>query len=334
MSGSYYDYTKKRLAELHDFSSETLEWVAKRAQWQQSHKSYRDLFEAIGVPGVQTFVAENGDGVPYVDVPARKKPQAGVLVVHTTMGNPLDANQLYQIAVIADTNPAYRVVGFGNPSGKPFYVAEQSLSFAKWWKIAFTKDARPLFHAELAYLKKQGINDFVQIGYSYGALKAVLESQYTPKGSIKKLILIDPVSHPRNPIRLAKDFSRTYQPLGEYVNRVESATYHAARGDAAKIRDYFGTLIRPVNIAIGLLLARSSISKQLGITLGRNPGASAFVAWGSKSELTSHGDFGAELRNTLGPKASRLKTITLEGEKHAFANDLYVHAALIRDALM
>lgn len=334
MANSYYTYTKKRLAELHDFSAETLEWVAKRAEWQQQHKSYQDFFKAVGVPSVQTFIARNGDGVPYVDVPARKTPQRGVLVVHTTMGNPLDANQLYQIAVIVDTNPQYRVIGFGNPSGKPFYVAEQSLSFSKWWKIAFTRNARPLFHAELEYLKQQGVSHFVQVGYSYGALKAVLEGQYTPKGSIKKLILIDPVSHPRNPIRLAKDFSRTYQPLGEYVNRVESATYHAARGDAAKIRDYFGTLIRPVNIAIGLLLARSSISKQLVATLERNADASVYIAWGSKSELTSHGDFKSELHNALGPKASRLKTITLEGQKHAFANDLYLHAALIRDALI
>lgn len=334
MADSYFAYTKNRLAALHDFSDETLHWIAKRAAWQQEHSTYHDLFEAVGVPAVETFVAPNGDGVPYVDVPARKKPEKGVLVLHTTMGNPLDANQLYQIAVIADTNPQYRVIGFGNPCGKPFYVAEQSLSFSQWVKIAFTHNSRSLFHAEIEYLRQQGISEAIQIGYSYGALKAVLESGYRAPEDTKKIILIDPVTRPRNPIRLARDFARTYEPLGEYVNRVESKTYHEARGDAARIRDYFGTLVRPVNIAIGCMLARTRIAQKIYELLQRTPDTKVYIAWGSESELASGRSVHEMLRETIQPKKGQLELVELEGQKHAYANDLYLHAALINEALM
>lgn len=334
MSGSYYDYTLKRLQALYPFSKKTTEWVATRAAKQQTFKTYEALFAYVGVPDPALHIAKNGDGVPYIDIPAKAKHQKGVLVVHVSMGNPLDPNQLYQTAAIADINPEYRVIAFGNPSGKPYHVAEQKLSFKKWFSIAFTKNVRPLVHAELDYLASQNIIETTQIGFSYGALKASIESCEQPAGSVKQIIIVDPASHPRNPIRLARDFMRTYKPLGEYINRVESETFHQARGDSARMRDYAKAYLRPVNIAIGILLSRTSIVRVLQRLIARNPEVKVAAAWGTASELTDDATFNIDLKNLPGIRKGALKTMRMKGQKHAFANDIYLHAAIIREALV
>ena len=334
MSGSYHDYTLERLQALYPFSKKTTEWVATRAAKQQTLKTYEALFAYVGVPDPALHIAKNGDGVPYIDIPAKAKHQKGVLVVHVSIGNPLDPNQLYQTAAIADINPEYRVIAFGNPSGKPYHVAEQKLSFKKWFSIAFTKNVRPLVHAELDYLASQNIIETTQIGFSYGALKAAIESCEQPAGSVKQIIIVDPASHPRNPIRLVRDFMRTYTPLGEYINRVESKTFHEARGDSARMRDYAKTYLRPVNMAIGILLSKASIITWLQRAIGRNPDVRITVAWGTQSELSNDAQLRADLQEVAKTKKQTIQTMPIQNQKHAFANDIYLHAAIIREALV
>ena len=279
------------------------------------------------------YTVKNGDGVSVVDIPAQQ-PVLGVLVVHAPMLSPLDAAQRYQLATIAMANPEYRVIGFGNPARGKHFVTAQELDFWSRLKVALLKDMRPIITPELAYLESQGITEWHQIGFSYGALKATTESEHMRPGALQGLLLLDPVPFKRNIVRLGLDFKKTYGPLGKYVNAVNLETYHKARGDAAR---EFGknALFRPVNIAISFALSRINIYKLLARVMKRHPQASVMIAWGAKSEL------GNELRTRRSVAAlnqgralkNQAISLRLDGAAHAFANDVHLYAAIIRQFL-
>ncbi len=199
--------------------------------------------------------------------------------------------------------------------------------------MLITNNQRALVAAELDYLQSQGINKTYQVGFSYGALKAVLESEYLPTDSVEGVILIDPVAKPRSIFKLARDFAKTYGPLGKYVNQVGLKTYHEARGVAAKGRDHQRALWRPINIVIGLLLARVNIFKRLQKVLTHvQPQARATVAWGTASELGDD-EYAQRSLAAFGTGASAVQQIRLEGLEHAFANDVHLYAAVVGQRL-
>ena len=285
----------------------------------------------MGIGEVKLHTLENGDGVPVMDIAAKHTPEKGVIVVHTSMETPLDPNQLYQLATIAGTNPEYRVIGFGNPSGDRYYFKAQELSFLKRLRVALFKDMRPIIAPELDYLKQNGISEWYQIGYSYGALKATTESEYMERGSLKGLLLVDPVARPRNLIKLMRDFSKTYGPLGKYVNSTNLETYHKARGDAALNRNHNKALLRPINVTIAVALSRIAVLKRLKRVMTRQPQMKTMVAWGTASEI---GD-DAYMQKKLDALSAhgRIERVCLEGLEHAFANDVHLHAAIIKQFL-
>lgn len=332
MVGDIYALTKSRLHSYGLFSDATIRTVADVARAQQKHASFRDLFKEVGIPTVATHTTQSGRAVTYVDLPAKSKTATNTLVLHTSMGNPLDPNQLFQVATIAAANPRYRIIAFGNPSGAPHYIKQQGLRPADWFAVAFTKNVQSIVDAELDYLRSQGVTHAIHAGYSYGALKAVVEAIHSEKGSVDGIILVDPVASPRSPVRLAKDFARTYEPLGSYVNRVELPSYHEARGESAKIREYRKTLLRPINIAIGLFLARADILQYLQKASERHPKARVVVAWGTESELGDTNRLQDGIQQ-LEADGFLVEPLPLHGDKHALANDIYLHAAIIHKAL-
>ncbi|MFZ1302025.1 MAG: hypothetical protein WAQ27_05650 [Candidatus Microsaccharimonas sp.] len=324
--------TAQRLTAYNLFSKTTINTVATFAGKQSEYKTYQEFLKDIGIPEVSLHVTQEGVGVPVVDVPARTKKQKGVLVMHLPMGNSLDPNQLYQIATIAAVNPEYRVIGFGNPSGKPFSYPQQNLTFRKRINIAFAKNTRPLIAAELDYLAKQGISQTYQLGYSYGALKALILSEYSSPSSIEGLILVEPVAHPRYPQQLLKDFTSSFKPLGKYVDRTEIPTYFAAREDAVKLVDYSKGLSRQINIAIGWMLSRVDFINTFETVLKSHPNSTATVAWGSKSEVGNDALMTSKM-HTYTHKNPKIRAMRLEDDVHAFANDIHLHAAIVREAL-
>ena len=100
------------------------------------------------------------------------------------------------------------------------------------------------------------------------------------------------------------------------------------------MRDYAKSYLRPVNIAIGILLSRTSIVRVLQRLLVRNPQVKVAAAWGTASELSDDATFGNDLKSIPGMRKDSLKTMRMKGQKHAFANDIYLHAAIIREALV
>lgn len=326
-----YSSTAKRLQAYELFSEANIDRVATFAQKQATYIDYRAFFKDMGIPKPQLFVAQNGAGVPVVDVnPAAQK---GVIVLHLPMANPLDENQLFHIATVVGTNPLFRVIAFGNPSGKPYSYKQQNLSFWQKLKIAFSSKPRGLVTAELEYLKMQKIRQAHHVGYSYGAHKAMIEVYYSAIEAVASLTLIDPVAHPRGFKQLIHDFSATFEPLGDYVNRTQIPAYLQAREAAARTRHHDGALRRPINIAIGVLMRRLDLFTMLDKVLATHPNIRLTVAWGSKSELTNDAHMKVSMHRLKYEENKNVRALRLSADKHALANDIHAYAAIIGEGI-
>lgn len=329
-----YQTTLKRLQQYGVFSDATAKTVAEVAEQQSKHTTYKTLFTAIGMPGPQLFVTTEGKGASIIDVPAQtpsltKRP---VLVMHLPMANPLDPNQLFQIATVAMANPEYRIIGFGNPSAKPYLYREQNLKFIDRVKIAFGKDKGALVKAELEYLDTQNIESVFHIGYSYGAHKALLATEYARSASVQGVAVIDPVAHPRGLRQLLGDFKRTFNELGNYADRTEQEIYLNAREESSTEGSPNARFYRQINIAIGLMLARLDFIGLVKKVLSSNANIAVAVSWSVKSELGNNAHLSTVL-DKLKHDTGRVVMYPLEDDYHALANDIYLHAALIRESL-
>lgn len=336
MAGSaFYQKTRVRLEKYGVFAPETLDFAARQTELLTQYDTYQELFSAVDVPlKPHVFMDAQDRGVPVVDIASRTEKQDGVLVVYLPMGNSLDTNQLYQIAALAHAFDSYRIIAFGNPSGKPYAYREQNLRLADWLRVVLTKHRRAVVSTECAYLEAQEIRDAYHVGYSFGALKALLMARYGQPDEVKKLVLLDPVAHSRGLKQLLGDFKNTFKPLGEYVNRTELQTFLDARDDAAALVKYTAGLYRPVNIAIGIMLARVDFISLLKTVLQRLPKLAVTVAWGTKSELGNDAHLKANLHVLAHEEAKgRVEALRLTGDTHAFANDLALYTAIVHDAV-
>lgn len=323
---------EKRLNEEGYFSAQTISAVEKVAALQQSTPTYQDFFNAVGL-GVPTFFSVGKFGVSVVDCAPSAKPALGVLVVHLPMANPLDTNQLFQVATIAATNPHYRVIAFGNPSGGRYSFPGQNLNIERRRGIASGKDIKPLVSAEIAYLKSQGIKRVSHAGYSFGALKAVIASYYSGDMTVEHLITIEPAAHPRSLVQLAGDFLRTDRPLNTYVNRAKTPIFIEARKAAVSGVDYKRGLFRPINIAIARLLSKADFIDWLTKAMVRHPHVKVTLAWAGKSELGNDAHFKSSTHHLGQAMPGRLRTMRFAEAHHALANDIHLHAAIIREGL-
>jgi len=327
-----YELTKTRLEAYRIFSARTIEDIAQGAKKQATYETSYAFFDAVGIVTPQLFVDKDGQGVPVLDIPAAGK-EKGTIVIHLPMANPLDANQLYHIATVKATNPAYRIIAFGNPSGEPFFYKEQNLSFWKRFRIGTNREVRPLVAAELEYLEAHVTSDIHHVGYSYGAHKALIESSYVKSHTVKSLILIEPVAHPRGIKQLIEDFQRTFEPMGGYVNRTHLKTYFDARAEAARTKHHKNALKRPINIAIGFMMSRLDFIPLVKKIVSQQPQLKVTIAWGGKSELGNDAHVGTSLHQLSHDNPGRIYPLQLKDDTHAFANDIHLYAAIIHEAL-
>ena len=324
--------TKERLDSYGLFSTNTINTVAKVAEAQGKVSSYKEYFHLLQIPKPKLHLMKHGWGVPVVDIPPREKGEGSVIVMHLPMSNPLDENQLYHIATVAACLPTYRLIGFGNPSGKPYKFRAQNRGPGGLFAIAFTKRRSSLVAPEIDYLREQGVEAAHHVGYSYGAHKALIESSYLESNEVTSVTLIDPVAHPRSLRQLIGDFQSTFAPMGKYVNRTEVQSYFEARAAAAKTKHHKGALRRPISIAIGILMARLDFIPFLKSVSEKHPKAQFAVAWGSKSELGNDAHMSTSLA-VLAKGGVRMKSLRLKDDSHALANDIHLQAAIIYDAI-
>jgi pimeloyl-ACP methyl ester carboxylesterase len=328
-----YTATTQRLSDYNLFSARTIKTVATIAKKQAGYAQYQDFFADVHMPKPFLFTAEKGRGVPVVDIISAKGKVVDVIVLHLPMANPLDPNQLYHIATVAAAHPNYRVIAFGNPSGKPYSFRQQNLSVWQLLAVAFTNKLRSLVSVELDYLHSQKITKAHHVGYSYGAHKTIIETYYAEPGTVQSITLIDPVAHPRGFKQLIHDFSNTIHPLGEYVDRTRISSYFEARRDAAITKHHDAALRRPVNIAIGLLLRRLDFINMFEKVLLKHPNIFATVAWGGKSELGNNAHMSVSMHRLSHQDPVHVRAMRLPNDKHAFANDIHLYAAIIHEAI-
>jgi len=326
--------TANRLRNYGVFSDSTINFIAAFADTQRKYKTYQEVFEAANIPEPTLYRTKNGRGVPVVDIVPFTKKVDGVLVLHLPMVNPLDQNQLYHIATIALMHPRYRIIAFGNPSGAPYHFKEQNKSLKDLFLIACTNRLYPLVSVELDYLKSQNIQNAHHIGYSFGAHKAVIETLYADPIEVASLTVIDPVAHPRGLKQLVHDFKSTFQPMGAYVDRTHMQTYFDARADAAKTQHHNAGLFRPISIAIGLLLGRVDFITLVKKATARNPQMVTTVAWGSDGELGNDAHMTVSMHQLRYELFHDVLPLRLKGDKHSLANDIFLYAAIVHEALL
>lgn len=323
---------RERLKQEGYFSAETIDVVTEVAKRQWQSGTYQEYFASLAIPSPQLFVGKSGAGVIVVDVPAKRK-EEGVLVMHLPMANPLDTNQLFQVATIVAANPGYRVIAFGNPSGGAYRYKAQALSSLKRRGIASDNHSEYLVETELAYLASQKLTRVSHIGYSFGALKALLESYHAGTIAVEHLITIEPPAHPRPLIQLASDFLRTDAHLNRYVDRADTPIFIQARKDAVNGRDYRRGLLRPINIAIARLLARADFIDILTKTMVLHPALRVTLSWAGKSELGNDAHFTVSAHHLSLAMPGRLNAMRFADAHHSVANDPYLHAAIITESL-
>lgn len=335
--------TATRLANYYDFSPEVIDEVAEFAERQKQYATYGEFFAATGVPDVQRFIPSYGTPpIEVIDVRPIDHDPKKALIYHLPMANPLDNNQLYQIATIAATNPDTRVIAVGNPSGGRRWDSgrlnkpeRQLITYAAAGGLYLD----PLVQPTNEYISRQGIEVTQEVGLSYGGLKAALSAAYTKKKmrDVSDLVVIEPVVGPRNLRRLGMDFRSTDKALSGYVNASDLPTFNEARKDSISALKYTLGLARLSNIAIAKALTKGTTLDFVGHALIEHQEMNATIIWGDESELavsalTQQLVRGLQDQGSRPNKPQRVHSLIMPGQKHAFPNDVHLQAAVVRQA--
>lgn len=265
---------------------------------------------------------------PVLDIRPREHDPASALMIHLAMGQPLDPNNLYQIAAIASANPDTRILTAGNPSTPAYHVP--TLSRAERRQIAAGNFA-PLNQNLLQYATAQRIETADQYGYSFGADKA-LSAASAGQLSVNKALILEPVTaidHSLPGLGIA--FASSNGALKGYVTESGPAL-KAARKESVGMLGFNASLARLSNLAIARGLAKGDLEARARDALQVQDAMDLTVAWGSESELADDSAT-AEVANNLAHETGRVKAMVLPGQRHALANDVWLQAAIVAQSL-
>lgn len=333
-----YNETVERLSSpesgyYQSFDLDIVHGVAEVAARQASFDSYQRYFDYVGLPLTDIYRYQ-GRSKPIQLIDVRRSEEDGTLFVHLPMANPLDPNQLFQVATIADANREKRVIATGNPSGGGYRSGHLSWKQLRAVGNVLQPELGALVETEERYLDdpKHRVEAINHVGYSYGALKAAVAASRTYR-QVESLTAIEPVIGKRTLVGLIFDFIKTDQALDRYVAAAQTPIYEAAKKDGIGMAGFVRGLGRLTNIAIGISLAKVDIEEHIETTLIRHDDAHATLAWGSDSELAR--DEGALALSSRLFKCyeSRFRPVRLDGQRHALANDPHLHAALVTQGL-
>jgi hypothetical protein len=322
--------TAERLVDYYAFSPDVVDTVSEFAKRQSQYVTYQGFFHAMGIEGTQKLQSDGYLPVDVLDIRPKDYDPTTALIYHLPMANPLDPNQIYQLATVAATNPDRRIIATGNPSG-PGY--NSGLLTAKQRNDAAHGKFQAVVEPVLRFAEQQGITTVDEIGDSYGvdtAATAAAAGRY----EVGKLICIEPASvKKRNLAKLALDFNSTAKPLGMYVAASNLPTFNEARKDSVSAAGYAMGLGRLTNLAIGRGLARGRFVAEMDDAFEHQKTMESTIIWGSESELA----IDALMTNIVGglqeQYGERVKAIRLPGQKHNLANDIHLQAALVLQSL-
>lgn len=325
---------QKRLQKYYPgFDQDVLDRVSEVAEKQRA-SSWEEIRSTL--PDTQIYSTKESE-IELMDIIPREG-YDDTWVYHLPMANPLSDNMRLRMATLASANPDKRIISIGNPSGPGQGIGK--IPFGSIRSV-WSGDLRAAVDPALRYLLDKGIVDASHIGFSYGAEKALAAARYAKNydQNVSNGLFMEPVAlKSRSAIELARDFNESGKALSDYIEASASQPVLEANAAASeKSRGLLGYalgLLRLSNIAIAHSLTKDSFEGNLVETLKNQEQMRAHLVWGSDSELSIGilmRAISRRIEEDFGQ--SRTTSIELEGQKHAMGDDVFLHTALVSQAL-
>lgn len=333
----------ERLNKYYEFDSSTTEVVAEVAEELRSFDDWPELLSSFRSNNSHAHLHEvtttpsYGFPIKIIDiVPVETE---STMIYHLPMGNSVDENMQARLITLSKVIPNTRIIASGNPA-QPFVKGGKITSSdrARVSRGIFRDTIDPILH----YVHSQKIDSASQVGYSYGADKAVSATSLSHSFDIEPTTIIpmEPVSIKQRTLKqLGLDFLSSNQQLKHYVESANLPAYQNARRinnqRTAGLGGYTLGLLRASNLAIANGIACGEFEQHLTSALRNNPETNGVLIWGSESELAVNAimqsmhkqmQYDKKINNLLDP-------LIVSGGHHAMGDDIFLHSALIHQAL-
>jgi hypothetical protein len=332
----------ERLLAYHPFDEDVLATVEEVAGRQRA-MDFAEINTTL--PPNDVFWSEGNLPIKVLDTGLNDDTDK-TLVYHMAMGSPLDENERTRLAALHAALPTTRIITSGAPGAPGEWSGRITL---KQFPSVFKGDLRATIDPLLRYVNYRGVETITHAGYSYGADKAPTAAEYSDKydQSVEQVIAMDPASvvdrkwlglKSLGIIQLGLDFNSAEPAMQGYVDASDSPALIEARaqGDARHhgLLGYSVGLLRTSNIAAAKALSKGGFAGRMTKALIENPEMRADSIWGSLSELSLNGLMTAivsNLEEQFGP--GRVTGTIMEGQKHTMCDDIFLHTAMVLQAL-
>lgn len=321
--------TAEQLHEFYDFSPAVVDRVSETMDRVRSYETYQDFFKSVGFTGIQRWQADGYKPSAVISLAPKDYDETEAICVSLAMGQPLDMNNIYQVALVAAHFPNMQVNAFSNPSGVGYKGGR--VSFGEMGNVA-RGDFTATVDAELKYHDAKRLERVYRGGYSYGVDKAlaatIRANQDTPA-----LALIEPASViSRNLKELGDAFKSAEPALADYVQATDLPTFLDARERSIWGKNYLLALARPTNIAVAKGIGRGLFGTRAAQALLAQPDMQMTVAWGSESELASDTDLQLNMDILKAVHGNHARAMRMIGRHHALGDMLPVKLAILDEA--
>lgn len=321
-----------RLGAYYPFDDDVLDIVSEVAERQRASK-WQDIQTEL--PESKVFAPRYGKPIEVLDF--LPFDYGDTQVYHLPMGNTLDANMSLRVATLAAAEPTSRIIAVGNPGSLGRGHGKLRLKDApEVWR----GDLRPVIEPTMLYLEEQKIEEASHIGFSYGADRASASARHAYKYAQKVAhgIFMEPASvAKRSSLSLAMSFFSTAESLERYVQAANCRPYEEARrlaaSDGGSLANYALGLARASNLAIGHSLTKGGFGARAYTAMLLQPEMQADIIWGTASELSVNGLITAIAERLKKRFGERIDSMTLDAQRHAMGDDIFLHTAMILQAL-
>lgn len=319
-----------RLAIVHDFDIDVTRAVAEAAAAE--HLTIKQFRQQYTLPRPRIYRAAGLLPVKVLDfIPAGDYDTAHATVLHLPMANGLTLNKQLRAAMLHLADPGQRLIVFGNP-GMPWREGYGKAPLRSLMRVA-KGDLTPLVRSSLHYLQATGVTSTTQLGYSYGADRALAMAMAAPEYDIvvRQIVTVEPASlESRSLFKLARDF----QSCGpRFRERLQAATSPLLRESRRTSDEHtlmvWSALLRPSNLAAARALSRGGFTARLMAAAQAQPDARLHLAWGSQSELVDDALMTSFVKDLQRSHPYRVSFTRLDGGDHSMADDVALHAAIM-----
>lgn len=317
--------TAEQLGEFYEFSPAVVDRVSETMDRIQSFDTFRDFFAETGVPNVHRVNFDGYKSNRVLDIKPADYDETEAISISLPMANPLDHNNIFQVASIAAHFPDRRVFAFGNPSGEGYGPGK--IRFNQMKTVA-NGNFWPTVETELKFSDAERLERVYRSGYSYGVEKALAATKRANQDT-PAVAVIEPASVvPRALKELGDAFKSSEDALAGYVEANDLPTFLAAREKSVTPGNYILGLARPTNIAVAKGIGEGLFGVLAGEALLTQPDMQMTIAWGSDSELALDAAV-QDAIDFLNVHGDHVRAMRMIGHRHALANFLPVQLAIL-----